>query len=55
MELSFTLTQEEINYILQVLSTRPYNEVQDLIPKLAVQGNAALEAMQKPQEEEPIK
>jgi hypothetical protein len=36
------VTATEFNYILAALSVRPYNEVNDLIAKLLVQGQAVV-------------
>lgn len=40
MNMSFTFTEQEWNYIFNTLSTRPYNEVFNLIKSLQDQFNS---------------
>lgn len=39
MNINWTVTPEEADYILKVLAQRPYTEVGTLIPKLLQQAN----------------
>lgn len=39
MDIKLNLTVEEINFVLNILAERPYNEVADLIMKIRQQGN----------------
>lgn len=44
MELTFVFTVEEVNSILQALGNRPYAEVQALISKIKIEGDAQIAA-----------
>lgn len=47
MDIKITLTVEEINFILNVLAERPYNEVAPLIEKIKQQGNEQIKVEQE--------
>jgi len=38
MNISLSLSVQEINFILSVLATRPYSEVAEIIPKIQKQA-----------------
>lgn len=42
MNVTLTLTVEEVNYILAALGSRPFAEVQALIAKIKADGDAQL-------------
>ena len=47
MDIKITLTVEEINFILNILAERPYNEVAELIEKIQQQGNKQIKIEQE--------
>lgn len=44
MDIKLELSLEEVNIVLNALSTRPYMEVAELIGKIQTQGNEQIEA-----------
>lgn len=47
-QVSWSVTVDEANFILQVLGTRPFNEVNNLVSKLHQQGIAQLNPPEAP-------
>lgn len=54
MEFALTLSLEEINYILDVLSAQAYSKVGALIPKIQKQAQTQLVEAATPQPETPL-
>lgn len=50
-EINLTLTLEEVNTLLNALSTQPYAQVQPLIAKIQTQGSTQVQAVQNGQAE----
>lgn len=48
-ELNISLTVTEINFILALMSKAPYEQVEGLITKIRVQGQAGFAALQQAQ------
>jgi len=44
MDINWTVTEQEADYLMKVLATRPYSEVAGLIQKLVAQANSKPEA-----------
>lgn len=40
MDIIWTVTEQEADYLMKVLATRPYSEVAGLIQKLVAQANS---------------